>query len=323
VDWAYYTADVLSAHDQYAFGQDMEERSFERAPEKGYRYGMNGQEKDDDVASGVFAAQYWEYDSRIGRRWNVDPKPNVSESLYACFGNNPIAQSDVLGDTIVRDNKSNTGVLVMPRGYEKDEGLVVQYNAAVKSKLSIIVAGDLEEMVRDLKKTNHKFKNVLIGGHSGADDNTYVAIAGYSYNSSELKARKKELASLGKHIKLNGNLILLGCFEGAQYLKKNNFPILEELHLLIHHPVIANQGETPLCPDTFDGAPLSMDGNPKAPYYKMNEAGKGHWIKTSARRTNKNQKPAVSCRDIGNIKLDTNGEPSKAPSKAKYRDIGH
>jgi hypothetical protein len=90
VDWAYYTADVLSAHDQYAFGQDMEERSFERAPEKGYRYGMNGQEKDDDVASGVFSAQYWEYDSRIGRRWNVDPVVKSWESGYSCFADNPI-----------------------------------------------------------------------------------------------------------------------------------------------------------------------------------------------------------------------------------------
>jgi RHS repeat-associated protein len=97
VDWAYYTVDVYTASDYGAFGQDIEERSFERAPEKGYRYGMNGQEKDDDVADGVFSAQYWEYDSRIGRRWNVDPVVNPSESSYACFQNNPILLNDPNG----------------------------------------------------------------------------------------------------------------------------------------------------------------------------------------------------------------------------------
>jgi hypothetical protein len=36
----------------------------------------------------------------LGRRWNIDPKPNPSISNYACFGNNPIFYIDVLGDTI-------------------------------------------------------------------------------------------------------------------------------------------------------------------------------------------------------------------------------
>jgi hypothetical protein len=95
--WAYFTADILSVHDYYAFGQDIEERSFERGT---YRYGMNGQEKDDDIFVGAFSAQYWEYDSRTGRRWNVDPKPDISVSDYATFANNPILFQDILGDTV-------------------------------------------------------------------------------------------------------------------------------------------------------------------------------------------------------------------------------
>jgi hypothetical protein len=47
-------------------------------PNNSYRYGFNGQEKSDDVTVGNTTAMYWEYDSRIGRRWNVDPKPVVS-----------------------------------------------------------------------------------------------------------------------------------------------------------------------------------------------------------------------------------------------------
>ncbi len=67
----------------------------------GYKYGFNGQEKDDEVAGAgsVNTAEYWEYDSRIGRRWNKDPIVKPWESSYACFANNPIYFSDILGLT--------------------------------------------------------------------------------------------------------------------------------------------------------------------------------------------------------------------------------
>lgn len=73
--------------------------------ENGYRYGFNGQENSNDVTEGNYTAEYWEYDSRIGRRWNQEPKPNPSISNYACFNNNPIWFVDVRGDSSVWDNK--------------------------------------------------------------------------------------------------------------------------------------------------------------------------------------------------------------------------
>ncbi len=65
-----------------------------------YRFGFNGQEKDDEV-SGVgntMTATFWEYDARLGRRWNLDPKVIVGISEYACFFNNPIFNTDIHGD---------------------------------------------------------------------------------------------------------------------------------------------------------------------------------------------------------------------------------
>ena len=62
-----------------------------------YRYGMNGMEKDDEVAQGIYTAEYWEYDSRTGRRWNVDPIIKPWESPYACFRGNPIYFADPSG----------------------------------------------------------------------------------------------------------------------------------------------------------------------------------------------------------------------------------
>jgi hypothetical protein len=38
-----------------------------------YRYGFNGQEKDDEVcgSGNLNTAEFWEYDTRLGRRWNT------------------------------------------------------------------------------------------------------------------------------------------------------------------------------------------------------------------------------------------------------------
>ena len=76
------------------FGAPMPGRNYTGTS---YRYGMNGQEKDDEIAQGIYTAEYWEYDSRTGRRWNIDPIIKYWESPYACFNNNPIFFADPSG----------------------------------------------------------------------------------------------------------------------------------------------------------------------------------------------------------------------------------
>ena len=83
--------------DYYPFGMQIPGRSF--SP-KEYRFGFHTQERSDELHQNHYTAEYWEYDSRIGRRWNQDPKPNPSISNYAAFANNPIFYTDVLGDSI-------------------------------------------------------------------------------------------------------------------------------------------------------------------------------------------------------------------------------
>ena len=87
----------------YPFGMQHPGRNGNR-----YRFGFNGQEKDDEIygTGNSMTAKFWQYDARLGRRWNVDPKPNCSISQYAVFSGNPIWFSDHLGDTVKVDTET-------------------------------------------------------------------------------------------------------------------------------------------------------------------------------------------------------------------------
>lgn len=69
------------------------------------RFGFNGQERDNSVygEGNAYTAAFWEYDPRLGRRWNMDPKANFYQSPYTCLRNNPIKLVDPYGDEIQGD----------------------------------------------------------------------------------------------------------------------------------------------------------------------------------------------------------------------------
>ena len=79
----------------YPFGSAIESRAFASGE---YRFGMNGQEKDDELA-GTYSAEFWQYDSRLGRRWNRDPMIHDFpwQSSFSSFNNNPLVNIDYNG----------------------------------------------------------------------------------------------------------------------------------------------------------------------------------------------------------------------------------
>ena len=85
----YYEADIVNAQDYYPFGMIMPGRSVSAGE---YRYGFGGQEMDNEISGtgNSYTAEYWQYDSRLGRRLNVDPIDKPWESSYAAFHNNPV-----------------------------------------------------------------------------------------------------------------------------------------------------------------------------------------------------------------------------------------
>ena len=73
-----------------------------------YRYGFNAQEKDDEVSGSgnTMTAEFWEYDSRLGRRWNLDPIIKFNQTAYGWVTNNPILYSDPIGSDSMQRAKA-------------------------------------------------------------------------------------------------------------------------------------------------------------------------------------------------------------------------
>lgn len=68
------------------------------SPENRIKY--NGYELNDNFDLNLYESFYRVHDPQIGRWWQIDPKPNNSESPFVAMGNNPISQMDLLGDTL-------------------------------------------------------------------------------------------------------------------------------------------------------------------------------------------------------------------------------
>lgn len=104
-----FYVDEKAVNDYYPFGMliaddGSDNRSWQSTD---FRYGYNGQEKslEIDPNGNHNTAEFWEYDARTARRWNLDPVVKLWESGYSTFGNNPIFFSDPNGDDLKTDDE--------------------------------------------------------------------------------------------------------------------------------------------------------------------------------------------------------------------------
>jgi len=115
-----------------------------------YRFGFQGQEKDDGVAGegNSNTAHFWKYDTRMARRWNLDPKPNPAISIYACFANNPIFYFVQLGDTITPlDGAENDPAFIKWKGSKEGKNFYKRYDIGGKRE-NVVVEIALVDLVR-------------------------------------------------------------------------------------------------------------------------------------------------------------------------------
>ena len=115
--------------DYYPFGYPMWERSYYNG---GYRYFFNGQEADNEVLGEGALTEFggFGYDTRIARRWNLDPIFLDGYSPYVVFLDNPIRYVDDDGESPI----SFFAKRVAKKGLKKAATEFIQ--SAIKSRLS-------------------------------------------------------------------------------------------------------------------------------------------------------------------------------------------
>ncbi|MDA3799778.1 MAG: hypothetical protein PF692_11935 [Kiritimatiellae bacterium] len=97
---------IVTSTSYWTFGLPLETGEQPQA----YRFGFNGMpvlsgvegEKDPEITGqegSHYTAAFWEYDTRIARRWNVDPayRKYPFQSNYSTFNGNPILYADPSG----------------------------------------------------------------------------------------------------------------------------------------------------------------------------------------------------------------------------------
>ena len=98
-----YATDIKQINHYYPFGLNMGGPGFGAQGANKYQY--NGIELNTEFGLNMNMAFFRGYDPAVGRWWQIDPKPNVTESTYIGMRNNPIRYNDPLGDTIIVDQK--------------------------------------------------------------------------------------------------------------------------------------------------------------------------------------------------------------------------
>ncbi len=157
-----FNADVLSYSDYYPFGSLMPNR---HGSSGNYRYGFQGQEKDDELKGEGNSLNYTfrMHDPRVGRFFAVDPlaKKYPFYSPYAFSGNRVIDAIEMEG--------LEPAVII---GGERQVELVNQYNNNIeknKQNWTAFVFSDLKKAKVDIKnhkELGNKIKVVMIQAHA-------------------------------------------------------------------------------------------------------------------------------------------------------------
>ncbi|MCU0423440.1 MAG: DUF6443 domain-containing protein [Bacteroidia bacterium] len=229
-------ADIVSANNYYPFHSAMQ--SFSVANTNSYPYGgANGQMKDDEVFKGAYTAEFWQYDSRLGRRWNMDPVVKEQESPFAVFANNSNWFIDLNGDDSTQyifsvvDPTTNKPVYTA----EQMEAFRIETQKVFdENNINInVVVIDYQTAIN--KKLDRTDAMVMITPWGPIRGNTLLSPftgenAGWENNYLNIKKAEKDVEMINKHggkMTLNEMIGILIAHEGwHQFLERARMDIL-------------------------------------------------------------------------------------------------
>jgi hypothetical protein len=201
-----------------------------------YTFGYNGQEKVDEIAGAGnhTTAEFWEYDTRLGRRWNRDPVVKPWESSYACFANNPIWYSDVNGD----DGKKPVLIgTTKPKIYNITSK---EIREKLESRQFVSLTGlSIEYAIALVNEEKLTLQMYDVDGNRNEGGNATIGV-GFKIHTGAIGSTQYDKDALGKEIQFKNGITVdkaIDLFvEGLKirnqtvnnYLKKANLSITDE-----------------------------------------------------------------------------------------------
>jgi RHS repeat-associated protein len=178
-DVMHYEAQVVSVSDYYPFGMGIKEREWKDSS-FGYRFGFNGQEKDDEVkgSGNSLSFKYRIYDPRLGRFLSVDPlfASYPWNSTYAFAENRPIDGIDLEGTEWLNSTS------VYSEGLGVAAGIGYGFNVGLTQGTAWDMIGKTQYIAYNLigpanqqLEEGSRNPRVNIGGEAGVDAGFQVA----------------------------------------------------------------------------------------------------------------------------------------------------
>lgn len=105
---------LLEETHYYPFGLTMSGVSSKAVGSVENKRKYNGIEYENSFDLNIGEAFFRSHDPQLGRWWQIDPKPDYSESPYSAMSNNPLLRNDPLGDKDSVANKPKPKTILVP-----------------------------------------------------------------------------------------------------------------------------------------------------------------------------------------------------------------
>ena len=199
---------ILEETHYYPFGLTMSGISSKALnfgqPDNKKKY--QGYEYNTDFDLNLYETHYRSHDPQIGRFWQIDPKPDYSQSLYSSMNNNPISFNDPLGDSI--NNRSdqrtaariegniNTQITRNNQSVTNSQNTVTSNNAKLTKLRADVASGSLAG--KDLKSANKE-----IGKLESSNNKANANVAEMQGQNAQLNQSLNDITSLRNDVNFN------------------------------------------------------------------------------------------------------------------------
>jgi len=211
----------------------------------------NGYEFNSDFDINLYESFYRSHDPQLGRFWQLDPKPNEFESLYAAMGNSPVTKFDLLGDTVRigaerkgADGQADVNSFVQMFGkvtgntYEMKDGQLVRTNEKLNTESNGNVSGTLSKLVECMITGESNISFTVVNSAERDKEITYDVFASGSVDLKDFgkaeKAGNPFLAAMLGH-----TFEEHGAFPDTKDRTKANYKIGHELGLVTETGILS------------------------------------------------------------------------------------